>query len=427
MTGSEVSGSEVAGTWSYRVPSTAPKVSDSNSTEYAVVFTPSDSANYNAVECKVKVAVNKTSITNIPQQKILFEYGKYSKIGDIPLIENWEWITQDADKTPVEGETVTATAVYTGNDKGIYDNESITITIIMSACEHSDTVIKNKEDATCTKAGYTGDTYCNTCGRVIKQGTAIKATGHSFTKYTSNKDATCTKDGTKTALCDNGCGSKKIITDKGTAKGHSYVTKVTVKATTAKDGTIKTYCKVCGHVSKTTKIRRIKGATLKQTVYNYSGKTYTPIVTVKDMNGKVISKTYYTVKYTNNKNVGTATVTITFKGNYSGKLTKTFTIKPKTTAITSLTKYSRGIRAVWTKITAQTTGYHIQCSTTSNFKAGTVKTFYNRSGVNYRNITPLAKGKTYYVRVRTYRNVVKNGKTVKVYSNWSKVRSIKLK
>ena len=56
-----------------------------------------------------------------------------------------------------------------------------------------------------------------------------------------------------------------------------------------------------------------------------------PIPTVKAKpNGTVITLkkgTDYTVKYTNNVEKGTATVTITGTGNYKGTLTKTFTIR----------------------------------------------------------------------------------------------------
>lgn len=58
----------------------------------------------------------------------------------------------------------------------------------------------------------------------------------------------------------------------------------------------------------------------------YTGKALKPAVTVK-LNGKTLkSGTDYTVAYKNNTKVGTATVTITGKGNYTGMLTKTFKI-----------------------------------------------------------------------------------------------------
>ncbi|MDD6620781.1 MAG: hypothetical protein PUE75_06810 [Eubacteriales bacterium] len=44
-----------------------------------------------------------------------------------------------------------------------------------------------------------------------------------------------------------------------------------------------------------------------------------------------------------------------------------------------------------------------------------------------KTIKNLKSKKKYYVRIRTYKNVKLNGKTVKVYSSWSKVKSVKTK
>ncbi len=77
--------------------------------------------------------------------------------------------------------------------------------------------------------------------------------------------------------------------------------------------------------------------TLSQTGYSYDGSEKKPAVkSVKLGNVTLKSGTDYTVEYQNNKNIGTATVAITGKGNYIGTATKTFTISAKTgTTITS--------------------------------------------------------------------------------------------
>ena len=54
------------------------------------------------------------------------------------------------------------------------------------ACEHANTALENAADATCTEAGYTGDTVCADCGETVTKGTEIAALGHSFV------DGTCT-------------------------------------------------------------------------------------------------------------------------------------------------------------------------------------------------------------------------------------------
>ena len=67
-------------------------------------------------------------------------------------------------------------------------------------------------------------------------------------------------------------------------------------------------------------------ASLSASSFYYNGKYQTPSVTVK--NGSTVLKngTDYTVNYTTCKDVGTATVTITGKGNYKGTLTKSYKI-----------------------------------------------------------------------------------------------------
>ena len=76
----------------------------------------------------------------------------------------------------------------------------------------------------------------------------------------------------------------------------------------------------------------ISGAamTLSQTSYVYDGTPKTPSVTVT-LNGKaLVLDTDYTVSYSDNINEGTAKVTVTGKGDYTGSMTVTFTITKAT-------------------------------------------------------------------------------------------------
>lgn len=130
------------------------------------------------------------------------------------------------------------------------------------------------------------------------------------------KKATCTTDGKE--VCKD---CKKVISETK-ATGHKF-DKV-VKATTKANGSTGD-CSVCD--AKGGVVYAIKDATLKTTSYTYSGKAKKPSVVVKDTKGKAIPSTYYTVSYKNNVKAGKGTVTVTFKGIYDGKLTKTFTIK----------------------------------------------------------------------------------------------------
>ena len=62
---------------------------------------------------------------------------------------------------------------------------------------------------------------------------------------------------------------------------------------------------------------------------SYTGSPIVPKLTVKDGETALSKDTDYTVEYQNNLNAGTATVTVTGKGNYSDSVSKTFTIEPK--------------------------------------------------------------------------------------------------
>ena len=75
---------------------------------------------------------------------------------------------------------------------------------------------------------------------------------------------------------------------------------------------------------------KLASATLKYTKTVYTGKALKPTATVKaKVGGKTVtlkSGTDYTLTYKNNTNAGKATVTVKCKGNFTGTLTRTFTI-----------------------------------------------------------------------------------------------------
>ena len=70
----------------------------------------------------------------------------------------------------------------------------------------------------------------------------------------------------------------------------------------------------------------------------YTGSPIVPELTVKDGETALSKDTDYTVKYQNNLNAGTATVTLTGKGNYSDSVSKTFTIEQKDVTAQRATK-----------------------------------------------------------------------------------------
>lgn len=264
--------------------------------------------------------------------------------------------------------------------------------------------IEGSMDYECTKCH---DTYFE----------PIPANGHKYDDGVVTTPATCTSDGVKTYTC---IACEKSYTEKIEATGHKYTTTIK-KATTTADGKIVEKCD-CGN-TRTATINKASSVKLSATSYTYDGKTKKPAVTVKDSQGNKIASTNYSVAYSNNKSVGKATAKITFKGNYSGTKTLSFSILPKGTSLAGLSATSKGFTAKWKKQTTQTTGYEIQVATDNKFKKN-VKTYtVPKNKTVSKKITKLKAKSKYFVKIRTYKTV--SGK--KYYSSWSSTKNITTK
>jgi surface antigen len=395
--------------------------------------------------------------------------------------------------------------------------------------------------ATCTTDGKTEGSHCSVCGAVIKAQDTIKATGHKFGNWTTTKSATCTESGTQIRKCET-CGATE--SKSLSAKGHTEVVDKAIPATCTTDGkTEGSHCSVCGAVIKAqttitatghkssgwivdkTASIGVKGSkhkectvckkvletaeipalsrisiskasvTLSTSTYAYDGKAKTPSVNVK-VNGKTlkkdtdytvsysnntkvgtakvtitgkgnytgsVSKTYsiknnfkkatvssistkaftgknitqsitvkyngktlkkgtdYTVSYSNNKNIGTATVKITGKCSYTGTITKTFKINPAKQEIQKLTAKSKAFFVDWAQ-KGSATGYEIQYATNSKFTSAKKVTITNNK-TDKTTVSKLSGKKKYYVRVRSYTTV----KGTKYYGAWSASKSVTTK
>ena len=123
-----------------------------------------------------------------------------------------------------------------------------TVTEINSENHAGETEIRNEAAATCTKDGYTGDTYCLGCNKKIATGEKINSLGHSFTEYVSDNNATCTEDGTKTAKCDR-CDATDTVIEENSITSHTVVVDEAIEATCKNSGlTEGMHCSVCGKV-----------------------------------------------------------------------------------------------------------------------------------------------------------------------------------
>lgn len=197
----EVSGYWV---WNYDDPELVIPTVGNNGYEARFIPTGEDAASYEPAVVKVPVAVEKAKTApNMPGNVRNVAYS-CAKISDVPLTTDWVWQASDIDRVLEVGVAVTATALYTGADKGNYEIENVEIAVTRSACEHAQTELRNKREATCTAEGSAGDTYCKVCGGLVEKGAVIAATGHSYTSAVT-KQPTTTEEGVTTYTCGS-CG-----------------------------------------------------------------------------------------------------------------------------------------------------------------------------------------------------------------------------
>ncbi len=114
-----------------------------------------------------------------------------------------------------------------------------------AVCEHTNTEVKNAKEATCTEAGYTGDTVCKDCQEVVTQGTAIDKKAHTEVTV-AGKEATCTEtgltEGKKCSVCNTVTKAQETIA----AKGHSFGEWTVVKAPTTEAAGLEERVCACG-------------------------------------------------------------------------------------------------------------------------------------------------------------------------------------
>ena len=254
---------------------------------------------------------------------------------------------------------------------------------------------------------YGSDNVCDTCGY-------YKTVPHTHNlTLVAAKAATCTEGGKEAYYKCEGCG--KFYED---VLGTKEITDLASWGNIAK----------IAHTTKQT-VTKASSIKLKATSLTYNGKVRTPKVIVKDRTGKTLVKnTDYTVSYAKGrKYVGKYAVKITFKGKYSGTKTLYFTIKPKATSISSLKAGSKKFTVKWKKQATQTTGYQVQVATNKKFKKNKKTVTIKKQKTTKTTVKKLKAKKKYYVRVCTYKTVKINGKSIRIYSGWSKAKTVTTK
>ncbi len=256
-------------------------------------------------------------------------------------------------------------------------------------------------------------------------------------QYFGPTPATCTEDGACEYWHCSKCGldfaddeGNRLLKEgeKRIPAGHKWGEwERTVEPTQTKEGTEIRKCTAC-EAEEIRAVDMLPRVTLSKTTFTWNKKAQTPTVYVRSGNKDLKKNTDYTVTLPKGcTNVGTYTITVKFKGNYSGTKTASYTIVPKGSKITRAAAAKRAVTLTWAKqvnkMPKVITGYQIQYSLRKDFKSGNKAVNVGGYTKTSRKITGLASKKIYYFRIRTYSKIGSKP----YYSSWSAYKAVKVK
>ena len=266
---------------------------------------------------------------------------------------------------------------------------------------HTKTEIRNKKQATCKKEGYTGDTYCVTCGKKLASGETIAKTDHDWT--ITETEATCEHDGMKTYTCDI-CGTTKSESIK--ASGHKFGAWTTTKeADVFSKEEQKRTCSICGKTETRTigdklkatistnaaslKLKK-KQSTTKFTITGLAKGDY--VTSITSSNNKIVTATGNkngTCKIKAGSKTGKATITIKLASGLTKQIK--VTVQKKTVTCSKIKNVPKTIN-LKKKQTYQLKPMiePITCTDKAKYKSSNKKIAKVTSG----KITAVKKGKT---------------------------------
>ena len=215
---------------------------------------------------------------------------------------------------------------------------------------------------------------------------------HDWSEWTVETEPTCVDEGKKTRVC-NTCTKSEEAVISPTGK-HTYSKQVVLPTYDEQGYTIYT-CEVCNYSYKDDFTDKLERPTEKPT----SSPTPTPSPAPSP----------------------TPTPTPTPTQPQPTTTVKAVS-KPKSAKIKKVKAVKKAISVQWKKVSG-VKGYQIQVATDKKFKKNKKTVTVKKQKTTKVTIKKLKAKKKYYVRIRTYKTV----KGKKVYSSWSKVKTIKTK
>ena len=215
---------------------------------------------------------------------------------------------------------------------------------------------------------------------------------HDWSEWTVETEPTCVDEGKKTRVC-NTCTKSEEAVISPTGK-HTYSKQVVLPTYDEQGYTIYT-CEVCNYSYKDDFTDKLERPTEKPT----SSPTPTPSPAPSP----------------------TPTPTPTPTQPQPTTTVKAVS-KPKSAKIKKVKAVKKAISVQWKKVSG-VKGYQIQVATDKKFKKNKKTVTVKKQKTTKVTIKKLKAKKKHYVRIRTYKTV----KGKKVYSSWSKVKTIKTK
>ena len=158
--------------------------------------------------------------------------------------------------------------------------------------------------------------------------------------------------------------------------------------------------------------------TLSSTKMTYNGTARKPGITVTLGSITLTAGTDYTLAYADNTGIGTATVTVSFTGGYTGTASTSFTIVPaRVTVKSATTALGDKVIVKWKKASGGVSGYDIRYRKkgATSWKSATAG-----SKATSATLTGLKAGKKYQVQVRARKTTA--GHTYR--GSWSATASV---
>ena len=228
---------------------------------------------------------------------------------------------------------------------------------------------------------------------------------HDWSEWTVETEPTCVDEGKKTRVC-NTCTKQEKTVISPTGK-HTYSKQVVLPTYDEQGYTIYT-CEVCNYTYKDHYTAKLERPAEKPTVKPAEKPTEKPTAAPTN---PTVSNSAVTLPQSANS-----------QASNTGSATSARVQKPNKTSIKKSKAKKGSVELTWSKAKG-VKGYEIQLATNKKFKKNKKTVTIKKRKTTKTTVKKLKAKKKYYVRIRTYKIV--NGK--KVYSSWSKVKSVKTK